>query len=210
MWRRSYAAGWDMQSNTAAWGRIDRMSRGSARPIESIQWQPAERLGQLSMDAQLRPWLIGNGLLTQRLRTACGDRFSLRLVDQWTGLLSASHRSVLRTEDNAGLFRDVEMCCGGNVWVFSQSIVPDSTLILHPWLAELGDAALGETLNLLSGIERNAYEYAWLPTEEAVTARALRDAEIKPAGLWARRARIGLRGAPLLTQELFLPSMGRV
>lgn len=199
-----------MQSNTAAWGRIDRMSRGNARPIESIQWQPQERLGQLPMDAQLRPWLIGKGLLTLRLRQACGERFALRLVDQWTGLLSASHRAALRLEDNAGLFRDVEMCCGGNVWVFGQTIVPDSTLCLHPWLAELGDSALGETLSELSGVERSSCEYAWLPTEEEVTARALRDAEIKPAGLWARRARITLRGAPLLTQELFLPAMGRV
>jgi chorismate-pyruvate lyase len=199
-----------MQSNTAAWGRIERMSRGNARPIESIQWQPQERLGQLSMDAQLRPWLIGKGLLTVRFREACGERFALRLVDQWTGLLSASHRAALRLEDSAGLFRDVEMCCGEFVWVFSQTIVPDSTLSVHPWLAELGDSALGETLSDLSGVERSSYEYAWLPTEEAVTARALRDAEIKPAGLWARRARITLRGAPLLTQELFLTAMGRV
>jgi len=199
-----------MQSNTAAWGRIIRMSRGNARPIESIQWQPQERLGQLSMDAQLRPWLIGKGLLTLRLRQTCGARFALRQVDQWSGLLSASHRAALRLEDAAGLFRDVEMCCGGFVWVFSQTIVPDSTLSVHPWLAELGDAALGETLSDLSGVERGSCEYAWLPTEEAVTARALRDAEIKPAGLWARRARITLRGAPLLTQELFLPAMGRV
>jgi chorismate lyase len=199
-----------MQSNTAAWGRIARMTRGSVRPIESIQWQPQERLGQLSMDAQLRPWLIGKGLLTVRLRQACGERFALRLVDQWTGLLSASHKAALRSEDNAGLFRDVEMYCGDYVWVFGQTVVPDSTLCVHPWLAELGDSALGETLNELSGIERSSYEYAWLPTEEAVTARALRDAEIKPAGLWARRARITLRGAPLLTQELFLPAMGRV
>ncbi|HEV7357816.1 MAG TPA: chorismate lyase [Steroidobacteraceae bacterium] len=186
------------------------MSRGSARPIESIQWQPQERLGQLSMDAQLRPWLIGKGLLTLRLRQACGERFTLRLVDQWSGLLSASHRAALRLEDTAGLFRDVEMCCGGLVWVFSQTVVPDTTLSMHPWLAELGDSALGETLSDLSGVERSSCEYAWLPTEEAVTARALRDAEIKPAGLWARRARITLRGAPLLTQELFLPAMGRV
>ncbi len=186
------------------------MTRGSARPIESIQWQPQERLGQLSMDAQLRPWLIGKELLTLRLREACGERFALRLVDQWSGLLSASHKAALRTEDNAGLFRDVEMCCGHNVWVFGQSIVPDSSLCLHPWLAELGDSALGETLADLSSVERSPYEYAWLPTEEAVVARALQDADIKPAGLWARRARIALRGAPLLTQELFLPAMGRV
>jgi chorismate-pyruvate lyase len=186
------------------------MTRGSARPIESIQWQPQERLGQLSMDAQLRPWLIGKGLLTLRLREACGARFALRLVDQWSGLLSASHKAALRTEDAAGLFRDVEMCCGEYVWVFGQTVIPDSTLCVHPWLAELGDAALGETLADLSGVERSPYEYAWLPTEEAVTSRALRDAQIKPAGLWARRTRVALHAAPLLTQELFLPAMGRV
>jgi chorismate-pyruvate lyase len=164
----------------------------------------------MSMDAQLRPWLIGKGLLTLRLKEFCGSRFAWRLVAQWSGLLSASHRSLLRTQDGAGLFRDVEMCCGGSVWVFGQTIVPDSTLCAHPWLAELGDSALGETLSALSGVERSSYEYAWLPIAEAVTMRALRNAEIKPAGLWARRARIALRSAPLLTQELFLPAMGRV
>ncbi len=185
------------------------MTRGTPRRIESIQWQPQERLGQLPIDAQLRPWLIGKGLLTVRLKSVCAERFALRLVDQWTGILSPSHKSALRIEDNAGLFRDEEICCGRSVWVFSQTIVPDSTLSVHPWLAELGDSALGETLNDLTGVERSAYAYAWLPTEQAVTTRALRDAQIKPAGLWARRARIALRGAPLLIQELFLPCMGR-
>jgi chorismate-pyruvate lyase len=41
------------------------------------------------------------------------------------------------------------------------------------------------------------------------TARALRDADVKPEGLWARRSRVALRGAPLLMQEVFLPGMGR-
>jgi chorismate-pyruvate lyase len=102
------------------------------------------------------------------------------------------------------------MCCGDKVWVFAQTIIPDSTLSAHPWLAELGDSALGETLSDLSGVERSSYEYAWLSVQNAVTARALRDAEVKPAGLWARRSRLSLRSAPLLIQELFLPAMGRV
>jgi chorismate lyase len=198
-----------MQSNTAAWGRIAAMTAGKPRSFESVQWQPAERLGQLSVDGQLRPWLIAKGLLTSRLKDACGERYALRLVDQWTGILSASHKAALRTEDNAGLFRDIEMCCGDNVWVFGQSVVPDSTLSAHPWLAELGDSELGETLSDLSGVERSSYEYAWLPVAELATARALRDAQIKPEGLWARRARLTLRNAPLLVQELFLPAMGR-
>jgi chorismate--pyruvate lyase len=179
------------------------------RTVESNQWLPAERLGQVTVDAHVRPWLIGKGLLTLRMKAVCGERFALRLVDQWTGLLNAAHRSALRSTDNAGLFRDVEMCCGGQVWVFAQTIMPDSTLCAHPWLAELGDSALGETLSDLSGVERSSYEYAWLPVEEPVTARALREAEIKPAGLWARRSRVSLRSAPLLMQELYLPAMGR-
>jgi chorismate-pyruvate lyase len=185
------------------------MTHGIPRTVESIQWLPAERLGQLTVDAHVRPWLIGKGLLTLRMKAVCGERFALRLVDQWTGLLSAAHKSALRIRDNAGLFRDVELCCGEQVWAFAQTIMPDSTLCAHPWLAELGDSALGETLSDLSGLERSSYEYAWLPVEEPVTARALRDADVKPAGLWARRWRVSLHSAPLLLQELFLPALGR-
>jgi chorismate--pyruvate lyase len=198
-----------MRSNTAASGRMRTMTLGNTRTLDSIQWLPAERLGQLTMDAQVRSWLIGKGLLTLRMKAVCGERYGLRLVDQWTGLLNAAHKSALRSADNAGLFRDVEMCRGEQVWAFEQTVMPDSTLSAHPWLAELGDSALGETLSDLSGVERGSYEYAWLPVEDPVTARALRDAEVRPAGLWARRSRVSLRSAPLLIQEVFLPAMGR-
>lgn len=179
-----------------------------SRSIASVQWQPAERLGQLAVDGHLRPWMIGKGLLTERLRAACGERFALRVADCWTAVLSATHRAALRVEDNAGLYRAVEMFCGDQVWVFGQTVIPDSTLSAHPWLAELGDSALGETLSGLSGVEKSTYEYAWLPAGDDMTSRALRGAEIKPAGLWARRSRIALRGAPMLVHELFLPAMG--
>src|SRR5450631_3252058 len=138
------------------------MTLERTRSVDSIQWLPAERLGQLTMDAKVRPWLIGKGLLSLRMKAVCCERFALAVVDQWTGLLSAAHKSALRSTDNAGLFRDVEMSQGETVWVFAQTIMPDSTLCAHPWLAELGDSALGETLSDLSGVERSSYEYAWL------------------------------------------------
>jgi chorismate-pyruvate lyase len=177
--------------------------------IDSVPWLPAERLGACSVDAPLRSWLIGKGLITLRMRAACGERFALRMVEQWTGLLSASHKSGLRAHDSAGLFREAELRCGDQVWVFAQTVIPDSTLCMHPWLAELGDSSLGETLNELSGVERSAYEYAWLPAADALCSRALREADLKPAGLWARRSRVQLRAAPLLAHEVFLPAAGR-
>jgi chorismate lyase len=176
---------------------------------ESIEWLPAERLGQFNVEGQVRLWLIGTGLLTLRMRDACGERFALRLVDQWTALLSPACRSALRATDNAGLFREVEMCSGEDVWAFEHTVMPDSTLCAHPWLAELGDCALGETLRDLSGLERGPFEFAWLPAHEAEVERALRTAAVKPAGLWARRSRMALHGAPMLMLELFMPAVGR-
>jgi chorismate--pyruvate lyase len=184
------------------------MARMISAKERAVEWVPAERLGEFTVAARLRPWLIGKGLLTQRLRTTCGEHFALRLVDQRTGLLDAALKSAVPTADNAGLFREVEMSRGGTVWVFGLSVIPDSTLCAHPWLAELGDSALGETLSELSGVQRSSYEYAWLPADHPATARALRSADVTPMRLWARRARISLRGAPLLTQEIFLPAMG--
>jgi len=185
------------------------MALKNMRRVEP-QWMPAERLGQLPMDPRLRPWLIGKGLLTQRLKSACGSRFDFRLVDQWSGLLSAVHKSALPSADAAGLFRDVEMRCGDEICVYAQTVMPDSTLCAHPWLAELGNAALGETLGALSNVERSAYEYRSLPVDDALSVRALRAAKLQPIGVWARRSRFFLRGAPLLIQELFLPAVGGV
>jgi chorismate--pyruvate lyase len=175
-----------------------------------IEWLPAERLGQAKIDAGVRTWLIGKGLLTQRLKDVCGDKFSLRLLEQNTGLLDAAQRAALRSADAAGLFREVKMFCGNKAWVYARTIVPDSTLNRHPWLAELGDAALGETLSALSGVERSPYEYAWLPATDAVALRAVSGADIAPGGLWTRRYRFTLHGAPLLVQELFFPNVGQV
>ena len=179
------------------------------RKSDSVQWLPAERLGQLHVEPRVRPWLIGKGLISLRMQEACGERYAARLVGEWSGLLSGELKACLKIGEAAALFREVELCCGNHVWVFAQSVIPDGTLCLHPWLAELGECSLGELLSTLSGVERSSYEYAWLPADDALSERALRDTDLAPPGLWARRSRILLRGAPLLAQEAFLPSAGR-
>jgi len=166
-------------------------------------------LGQLDVDPRMRAWLIGKGLISLRMKDACGERYTARLVEQWTGLVSSELKACLKIGDSAALFREVELSCADQVWVFAQSVIPDATLCAHPWLAELGDSPLGELLATLSGVERSSYEYAWLRADDPLSARALRGADVAPQGLWARRSRILLRGAPLLAQEAFLPSTGR-
>ena len=107
----------------------------SSKPLAEApcaEWLPAERLGQRSVDANVRAWLIGHGMLSARIRALCAERFSLRLLDQWSGLLTGSQKSALRVADNAALFRDVEMSRDEQVWVFAQTVMPDSTLSSLP------------------------------------------------------------------------------
>ena len=181
----------------------------SASPFLHVanDWLPIERLDQTKVDPRLRGWLVGDGLLTDRLKASGAGPFRLRLVEQRMGTLDPEHRQGLAVGDRVGLFRDVEMGCGGQIWVFAESIMPESTLQAHPWLAELGDSALGETLCALPGFERGVYEFRWLPAADGLATRALRHVEVSPAGLWVRRSRLSLRGAPILVHELFLPAI---
>src|ERR1700676_3508507 len=142
------------------------MTPQAVRSIQSVQWLPAERLGRMNVEPTLRTWLIAKGMLSARVKAACGEQFALRLIDQWTGLLTSSHKLGLRSDDTAGLFRDIEMVHGGQVWIFGQTVMPDSTLSLHPWLAELGDTPLDETLIVLSGGAAGPSAYGWLSGDD--------------------------------------------
>jgi chorismate--pyruvate lyase len=153
--------------------------------------------------------LIGQGLLTARLRAVGGDQFRVRLAEQFSGLLDAATRADLATADNAALFREVSLEVSDATWVYAQCIIPDSTLSLFPWLAELGDAPLGETIGSMSGVTRQPYEFAAIPATYALATRVLALISERPAELWARRAVLRLRGAPLIVQEIFCPSIGQ-
>ncbi len=181
------------------------MSSAPASRRDPVEWLPAERLGECAVAPGLRPWLIGKGLLTARLLARFGGRYELRVGEPWTGLLGAEERGFLGARDTACLVREDELCVDGRPWILSRAILPDATLAAQPWLAELGDCSLLETLAELSGVVRGSYEYAWLPAGSRA-ARAAGDGA--RGGLWARRACLRLRSAPLAVEELFLPAAG--
>jgi chorismate lyase len=154
-------------------------------------------------------WLRETGLLTARITAETGRRCVLRVVDQRLDFLTGEHQAVLQVPAGTCFVREIELCDGAVPWVYAQTIVPDATLELHPWLAELGETSLGETLAGIANLERGPTEYATLPAMHPLAQAALRDAtDDEPDFLWARRWWVALRGRRLLVHEVFLPGIG--
>jgi len=151
----------------------------------------------------LHPWLAEPGLLTALVRRACGCETQFRLLRVERSPLSATLAHRMGVGDAGCLLREIEFSCGSARWVFAQSVFPDSTVRQHPWLAELGNVALGESLLGQPEVSRQPLEYREIAADEelAVAAGGLDS----PA--WARRAVYRLSMAPIMVQEVFLPAL---
>jgi len=177
----------------------------SMLPLEL--WMPGVELLRDVPDG-LASWLTESGTLTARIRAAASDgRCRLRVLEQRIGFLSREQQAALDTQVASCFVREIELIGGEEPWVFAQTLVPDATLELHPWLAELGDSPLGETLAGVAGLERGPFEFATLPATHPLAARALEYADEEPDFLWARRSWFAIRGRRLLVQEVFLPAL---
>jgi chorismate lyase len=178
----------------------------------SSGWLSFERVEPLAPDA-LRSWLAEPGLLTARIRTLCGEQMRFRRLGPLRRAeLSPDAASRLAVPDTHCLLREIEFRCGDERIVYAQTVLPDSTVTAHPWLRDLGDSPIGETLRQAgASVERQPLEYAELaPTNPlAVAAACGEPADALPPRLWARRAVYRLGAEPILVQEVFLPALLR-
>lgn len=178
-----------------------------ARPTST--WTALDRV-EAQVPPALRSWLAEPGLLTARIRELCGDRMRFRMLGPLRSTpLSDELRVRLGGLDGHGLVREIEFRCLGERLVYAQTVLPDSTVRLHPWLRDLGDSPIGESLRRAGGaLERDPLEYASLPTEHGLALAASDGTGSAPREpLWARRAVYRLDGHPILVQEVFLPAL---
>ncbi|HXQ63710.1 MAG TPA: chorismate lyase [Steroidobacteraceae bacterium] len=159
------------------------------------------------LSAEMRSWLTDGGLLTDRIAAMSGGPAGLTLIGQRRGCLLREQQALLEAPGVGCFVREVVLTARGRPWIFAQSLVPDHTLELHPWLAELGDRPLGATLAASADRERGRFEYAWLPAAHSLAARALGWLSCAAPGVWARRSWFALHGRRLLVQEMFLPEL---
>ena len=175
-------------------------------PADADAWLPFAECRD-RVPAVLEPWLAEPGLLTARVRAACGAATRLRMLRLEPAPLDPHVARRLGVGDATCLLREIEFTCGTRRWIFAQTVLPQSSVQRHPWLRELGDRALGESLSAVEDVRREPLEYRELPGSHPLAQAAGADAA--GSSLWARRAVYRLGNWPILVQEVFLPALGR-
>jgi chorismate--pyruvate lyase len=182
--------------------------------VTTTHWMP---FGQVEPFApsELRSWLAEPGLLTARIRALCGERMRFRMLGplRRAPLLSEVQQR-LGVDDTDCWLREIEFRCEDTRLVYAQTVLPETTVALCPWLRDLGEAPIGEALRRsVDPVEREPLEYAALHPSDALAQAAMHDMTRDAGGpaLWARRAvyRLSAR-RPILVQEVFLPALLRV
>lgn len=137
------------------------MSPHQYRSLESPRettWLTEQSVQDVQIDPPMQSWLLGKGLLTERLRSLCGAHFRLEVLHG-----TAAGRDSLAPADSPiatyGFKREVVMWCGEEPCIYTQTNVAESTATMHPWLRTLGADPLGERLQSLADVIRSDFAF---------------------------------------------------
>ena len=172
-------------------------------------WSSLQRVRRSSIPEGTVDWLRDPGSLTARLKATCPGRFRVRLLRQeWERPLYSESRVLGMRRGEAAFIREVELLCDDTPWVFARTVIPASSLrgpARH--LALLGTRPLGEVLFADPHTKRGPMEIARLQPRHPLFASATAEGAESPKEIWGRRTLFHLAGAPLLVNEIFLPSI---
>lgn len=175
-------------------------------------WQPSYRLFTRQLPVTLRPWLLDEASLTQRLTAVCNGQFRVEVLSQgWERPMLSEARALKVPAHRLALVRQVRLYCDDTPWVFARTIIPYSTLRgRQRRLAHLGSRPLGAVLFADPHMQRSPLEIVQIKEGQRLFHRALgskKSIESNPFDLWGRRSVFYLNRRPLLVSEIFLPDL---
>lgn len=169
----------------------------------SPQWQSYPVLSHRTRPpATLKPWLLHEGSLTQKLRTLAKGDLSVRIIHQTLNIPTLSERVLLNLKRREmALIREVVLCGQGEDWVFARSVLPISHLTQRlRRLRKQGTTPLGSFLFSHRDLERSSIQVAALTTAHHYLPREL----LKQPLYFGRRSLFSLDQRAILVSEVFL------
>jgi chorismate--pyruvate lyase len=162
------------------------------QPKSTIDWFNKPDDTGTHPEREMHGWLTDTGLLTARLRQQCGASFRLTVIDDHVRPQPGNSTDQLRR---------IVLWCGDQPCIYAETLLPQTTTAEHPWLKELGDEPLGETLQTRVDVNRGSFEYASLTAAQLPADLPAQTDDM----LWARRSEFFVGNTSLLVTEVFLP-----
>ena len=173
-----------------------------ARQSLDPNWLPLSGKGLRVLPADVRPWLLDEESLTERLIAASDGAFRVqRLSQRWRRPLLSERRLLRIPEGQWALVREVALHCHDEPWVYARSVIPAAALKGKLGrLRYLQNRSLGALLFQQPDLRRQRFEVAVLPPASPFIHPDLR----QQSRAWARRSCFEIRGQRLLVSEVFL------
>ncbi|WP_162085848.1 chorismate--pyruvate lyase family protein [Sulfuriferula nivalis] len=154
----------------------------------------------------LRPWLVDQGSLTQRITARCLE-FSVQNVSLRRAYAYSDEFALVGRRRHS-LLRDVSLCCADKPVVYAHSVLPYASMV-GAWarLRRLGNRPLGAALFVNPKVYRESLQFRRLDSRHPLWSAAVRRMVEPPQSLWARRSVFVLASKQILVTEVFLPAI---
>ncbi|MGS2723568.1 chorismate--pyruvate lyase family protein [Porticoccus sp. GXU_MW_L64] len=168
-------------------------------------WRSYRRVPRNSIPQSLRPWLLDQGSLTERLIAASDNCFRVQVLNQRWQLPRLSECRLLNLPGrHHALVREVILYGRDQPWVYARSVLPITTLTGRlRAMRQLDNRPLGALLFNDPTMKRTPMEIACLTAGNSVVPAQLGELQHP---LWGRRSVFRLDSKPLMVSEIFLPA----
>ncbi len=159
------------------------------------EWVGESSLSRLRPPASLTDWICDRGVLTERLEASLGRPVNVQVLTEQSGRarrLLASRPVPLEAKT-----REVILWSGDKPLVHAVSAIPMTLTTRFPWLGDLSDRPLGQTVASHGFHQRIDFEYA------KIDLPAYPD--IDKVSSWCRRFAMVVEEESLQVAEQFLP-----
>lgn len=169
-------------------------------------WRLARFYHSSSIPFSLKPWLLDQGSLTQRLKQRCSGVFSVRVLQQAWQRPSLDEVQCLKMRySDVALIREVQLLCDDVPLVFARTVIPVRSLSgLERRLAHLGNRPLGAFLFANASLQRGEMELACIERGSKLGGIAAQELPNRLQQFWGRRSVFSLNNNNLLVSEIFL------
>lgn len=168
-----------------------------------LNWLPLALIKRLELPSKLKPWLLDNGSLTEKLRQAFGAIEVDVLAEGLAIPMTSEAQSLGLAANEQAWIRCVCLHIKGQPLIYARTVIPNWQAN-NPWyqIKHLGRRPLGEVLFQIPNIERTPFELSQHPANYWPNLNS--DRPSSPT--FARRSIFTQQQAPLMLTEVFLPN----